>query len=183
MKWSDLDHKLSIPKKMYLLPMKEEGRKKYLDTLLLIKIGFPTAIHVLLEMIRVLVCNMGVAPFYKIGAVEIILSTFAVISFGIGRYVCSQLRSKFDRYIKYAVRGKDGTGKDAWLNWMCMICSGIVHFMASGVEVEIAGEESILGMVFFYLLPILPMIIMDIVIIKTRWLWTVVDTFTYEENL
>ena len=172
--WSNLEKKLPMPKLMYLLPMKPVQRAEYIRCLMLIKITFPAFVGVILQIIRGFI--------YELEPYRIFVCTIATLSFGIGMYVCSSLRSKYDRYIRYAVRGEDGTGKDAFLNWMCMICSGIVHFLAIVVEAEISSGESIVGMVFFYLLPILPMMIMDIAIIKTRWLWTVVDTFTYEEN-
>ena len=174
MLWNNVVGKLYMPKAIYLSPMGEKGRKEYINSLLLIKLGVPTIANIVLHIVY------GI--WYDFSLLACLASAFEQLSLGIGMYVCSSLRSKYDRYIRYAVRGEDGTGKDAFLNWMCMICSGIVHLFAIGVEADIATGESIVEMIFFYLLPILPMIIMDIAIIKTRWLWTVVDTFTYEEN-
>ena len=167
MYWSDLAHKLSMPKVMYMLPMKLDGRKEYLNTLLAIKIGFPTLVHVILQFIH--------SAIYGMDWLEIVLSTFAVISFGIGRYVCSQLRSKFDRYIKYAVRGKDGTGKDAWLNWMCMIYAVIYRVFVMMGEIE-GGPDWIFILCFLSI-----MVILDIAIIKTRYQATIEDVCDYEE--
>lgn len=177
--WSDLGHKLSMPKMMYVLPMKQEGRKEYLNTLMVIKIGFPTLVHVILQIIRAIIYKIDVVQFLNVDVIEIILSTFAVISFGIGRYVCSQLRSKFDRYIKYAVRGKDGTGKDAWLNWMCMIYAVIYRVFVMMVE----SERGPLGWLeWIYILGFLSiMVIFDIAIIKTRYQATIEDVCDYEE--
>lgn len=172
--WSNLDQKLPMPKQMYLVPMKPGQRAEYVRDLMTIKIAFPATVGCMLHVIR------GV--FFGLEPYRILVCTMAVLSFGIGMYVCSSLRSKFDRYIRYAVRGEDGTGKDAVLNGACMIYSGIVHFIASGVEMNTTIGESILDIVFFYGMPILIMIILDIAIIKTRFLWTVVDTCNYEEN-
>lgn len=169
--WSNLGHKLSMPKMMYLLPMQIEGRREYLNTLLVIKIGFPAVVHIILQLIQ--------GAIYGIDWLEILLSTFAVISFGIGMYVCSELRSKFDRYIRYAVRGKDGTGKDAWLNWLCMIYAVIYRLVAMMVEVDRPLEL----VDCIWILPFLGiMIVMDIAIIKTRYQATVEDICNYEES-
>ena len=174
--WSNLKHKLSMSKQMYLLPMKLSQKEEYIRCLLFIKIGFPTLVGVILHMIRGFI--------YEIDSFQILACTVAIVSFGIGMYVCSSLRSKFDRYIRYAVRGEDGTGKDAWLNWMCMIYSALYHFIVSNwhAAVEAEGENSLLLTTMWYVIPLLIMIIMDIAIIRTRYAKTVEDTCDYEEN-
>lgn len=172
--WSNLGQKLAMPKLMYLLPMKKPEQAKYISSLMLIKILFPGMIGFVLHMIRGMI--------YELELYRIMLCTIAVFSFGIGMYVCSSLRSKFDRHIRYAVRGEDGNGKDAVLNWTCMIYAVIFHFFASAVEINIAPDESLLGRFIILGLPVLIMVVMDIAIIKTRFLWTVVDTCDYEEN-
>lgn len=169
--WSNLEHKLSMPKLMYMLPTKAEGRRKYLHALLVIKIGFPVLVAVILRLIH--------GAIYGMDWLQIFLSSFAILSFGIGMYVCSELRSKFDRYIRYAVRGKDGTGKDAWLNWMCMIYAVIYLIVIMGLEVE-GGTLGLLD--WAWTLGFLSIhVIMDIAIIKTRYKATIEDVCNYEE--
>lgn len=170
--WSNLGGRLPMPKQMYLLPMKQTERGEYIHTLMCIKIGFPSLVGVVLQMIRGLM--------YGTNPVKIFLCTLATISFGIGMYVCSSLRSKFDRYIRYAVRGKDGTGKDAFLNGMCMIYSIIYHLLVAAVEVS--EGDSVWGLLLWTIIPLMLMIIMDIAIIKTRYLWSIVDACNYEES-
>lgn len=172
--WSNLGQKLYMPKQMYLLPMTASEKTEYISYLLMIKIGFPTMIVAILHVIRG--CIYGIELF------RIFACTLAVFSFGIGMYVCSTLRSKFDRYIQYAVRGEDGTGKDAFLNWMCMIYAAIYHFIASAAEISVAEGESIWGVAFFYLAPLMIMIIMDIAILKTCYKGTIIDAWNYEES-
>lgn len=172
--WSSLGGRLPMPKQMYLLPMKQPERGKYIHTLLRIKIGFPVLVGVILHIIR--------GFMYEFEPLRIMACGAAMFSFGIGMHVCSSLRSKFDRYIRYAVRGEDGTGKDAWLNWMCMIYSVIYHFIAAGVEFEIEGTASLLSAIIWESVPFAIMIVLDIAIIKTRYLWTIVDACNYEEN-
>lgn len=172
--WSNLGQKLYMSKQMYLLPIKKIEKTEYVRCMLMIKIGFPAFVTIILQIIRG--CIYGIEVF------RIFSCTIAVISFAVGMYVCSTLRSKFDRYIRYAVRGEDGTGKDAFLNWMCMIYSGIYHFVACVAEISIAEGESMLGVTFFYLVPLSIMIVMDIVILKTRYEGTIADAWNYEES-
>ena len=63
-----------------------------------------------------------------------------------------------------------------------MIYAIIIHFFAAGGVVEHTGQVITASEIFIEVLPILIMIIIDIVIIKIRFLFTVVDTCNYEEN-
>ena len=155
--WSNLGHRLSMPKQMYLLPMQALQKAEYVRCLLIIKIGFPTLIGVTLHIIRGFI--YGIHPF------QILACVMAMISFGIGMYVCSELRSKYDRYIRYAVRAEDGNGIDAFLNWICMIYSAIYHLTASFADVEIGEGNSLLILALWYIIPLVPMIVMDFAII------------------
>lgn len=170
--WSNLGGRLPMPKQMYLLPMKQPERGKYIETLLYIKIGFPAIVGLVLQLLRGLI--FGIHP------VKILLCTLGTISFGIGMYVCSSLRSKFDRYIRYAVRGKDGTGKDAFLNGICMVYSVIYHALVA--VAELTPSDPVWVNILWLIVPLAIMISMDIAIIKTRYLWTIVDACNYEES-
>jgi len=170
--WSNIGGRLPMPKQMYLLPMKQLERGKYIQNLLCIKIGFPVLVGLVLQLLRSLL--------YGIEPLRIALCAIATGSFAVGMYVCSSLRSKFDRYIRYAVRGKDGTGKDAFLNWMCMIYSIIYHLLVAVVEVT-PGDPLWVDLLWLSV-PLTIMIIMDIIIIKTRYLWTIVEACNYEES-
>ena len=167
--WSNIASKIPMPKAMFLVPMKREEREQYISAMMLIKIGVPAIISVVLHLLYGLI--------QETNWIEISASAFAQVSFGIGMYVCSEMRSKFDRYIKYAVRGKDGTGKDAWLNWMCMMLSFFLLLIFSGVETSSKATS------FDWIVLIggaVILLIMDIVIIKTRYTDTVQDICTYE---
>lgn len=170
--WSNLGGRLPMPKQMYLLPMKQPERGKYIHTLLCIKIAFPALVGLVLQLFR--------GMMYGIHPAKILLCTLGTISFGIGMYVCSSLRSKFDRYIRYAVRGEDGTGKDAFLNGICMIYSIIYHMLVAAGELT-PGDPLWVNLLWL-IVPLVVMIIIDVAIIKTRYLWTIVDACNYEEN-
>ena len=170
--WSNLGGSLAMPKQMYLLPMRHSERGKYIHTLLCIKIGFPALVGLVLQVVR------GV--MFEMHPEKIVLCTLATISFGIGMYVYSLIQSKFDCYIRYAVRGEDGTGKDTWLNWMCMIYSIIYHLLVAGVEST--GFDPLWLDLLWVIVSLAPMVIMDIAIIKTRYLRTIVDACNYEKQ-
>lgn len=169
--WSNLGYKLSMSKLMYLLPLKTEERKRYLTMLLLIKIGFPVVVGIVLHIVF--------AMIYGMAWWRIIICAVCTCSFGIGMYVCSELRSKFNRYIRYAVRGKDGTGKDAWLNWICMIYSVIVMLFFRMAEYEGEMESFMENMWIIGIVGIC--IVMDVIIIKTRYKDAIEDVCNYEK--
>lgn len=164
--WSNLGHKLSMSKLMYVLPLKADERKKYLNRLLVIKIGFPVVVGIVLDIIFDMI--------YGMDWWVILVCAICTCSFGVGMYVCSESRSESNRYIRYAARGKDGTGKDAWLNWICMIYSVIVMlFFSMGEQGGFVGWMCFIGIVGVC-------IIMDIVIIKTRYKDAIEDVCNYE---
>ena len=168
--WSNLGHKLSMSKLMYLLPLRVEERKKYIDRLLIIKIGFPVMVGIALDVLF--------AIMYRRDWWVIFLCAISTCSFGIGMYICTEAKTDSNRYIRYAVRGKDGTKKDAWLNWICMVYSVIVVLFFSMGEVQ-GEEENFIGwLVFLGIISI--SVIMDIVIIKTRYKDAVEDVCDYE---
>ena len=168
--WSNLSNKISIPKAMYLSPMQEEDRRKYINAMMAIKIGFPVMISVILQL-------SWSATNGRMRWMELLTCVFAHFSFGIGMYVCSELHSKFDRYIRFAVRGKDGTGKDAWLNWFCMVVAIALLFGFSAVE---SAEPMTTFDWIFFIGGVVALVILDIAILVTRYQSTVEDICNYE---
>lgn len=168
MLWNNVAGKLYMPKAIYLTPMGEEGRKEYINSLLVLKIGIPTVVNIVLHIIY------GI--WYEFSLLACLASAFAQLSVGIGMYVCCEMRSKFDRYIRYAVPGKDGTGKDAWLNSFCMIFG-----MIGSIFCGISPAEG-MGVLFFQISMLVILLIMDIAILKSRYQVTVEYVCNYEEN-
>lgn len=165
--WSNMVSKLSMPKVMFLTPMRAEERKEYIQKLLVFKIGIPVMVGVVLHLIY------GIC--YELHVLGIIASALAQISFGIGIYVCSELRGRADRYIRYAVRDKDGVPKDAWLNWLCIIVSFMLTLMLS-----FSAWDMTAGGWGFLLLSLGILAVIDITIIKTRYKDTMKDICDYE---
>ena len=167
--WSNMVSKLSMPKVMFLTPMPKQERKEYIRKLLFFKIGVPVAVGVVLHLLY------GIC--YELYVLGIIASALAQISFGIGIYVCSELRGKADRYIRYAVRNKDGVPKDAWLNWLCIVVSFILSLMLS-----FSSWDMTAGGWMFLLFSLGILAVIDIAIIKTRYHHTIQDVCDYENK-
>lgn len=80
MKMSNLKYKLNVPKALFLVPMKEKDREKYVRTLLGIKIGGSILLGLLLEL--------AWSVIYGISIVDILATLFIYLSFGIADYLC-----------------------------------------------------------------------------------------------
>lgn len=72
---SNLDGTMHLPKAMYLTPMQQEDRRKYVDALLVIKIGIVAGLAVFLDLL------WGIA--YGIGLNDVILNIIIYTSIGI----------------------------------------------------------------------------------------------------
>jgi uncharacterized membrane protein YoaK (UPF0700 family) len=167
MMWNNMVTKLYMPKAIYFTPMGEKGRREYINSLLMFKIGVPVIVNIMLHIL------FGI--WYEFSILACLASAFAQLSMGIGMYVCCEMRSKFDRYIRYAVPGKDGKGKDAWLNYFCMI----LGFLGS-IFCGIPAADSI-GVLIFQISMLVILLIMDIVILKSRYQVTIDYICDYEE--
>ena len=167
MLWNNIVGKLYMPKAIYLTPMGEEGRKQYINALLPLKIGVPVVVNMVLHILY------GVV--YKFNWFSFIASAFAQLSVGIGMYVCCEMRSKYDRYIRYAIPDKNGAGTDAFLNYFCMILG-----MMASVFVGIQANR--FGVLIFDITMLVILLIMDIVILNTRYQVTVDYICNYEES-
>lgn len=172
--WSNIVSRLSVPKALYLTPMKQEERIEYLRCLMLIKITVPTILSIILNLVWGL--------FKEINILLTGLIAFIYVSIGIGSYMCSDLVNKYNRHISKAVRDKNGEPKDAWLNGF-VIFFGIILLVGLEAgdlkgQIRITGEDilptAIIGTIALILL------ICDIVIVKTRYEGTLQDSCIYE---
>lgn len=172
--WSNVVDKLSIPKALYLSPMRVEEREEYVRGLMMIKILTPAVFSILLQIVW--------GCFFEFNILQMILVAFLYISIGIASYIASDLINKYNRNISPAVRDKNGEPKDAWLNVVTCIIS--ILFLI-GLEVRdlvnnaTFSEASIFENVVLYgTLSII--LIMDIVIMKTRYTAAIIDRCDYE---
>ena len=117
------------------------------------------------------------AMVYGLKPLFIFASAFVVASFGIGMYLCSEIRVKRDQLIRYAMRDKEGNAKEAWINWVCMFGSVVllIVFEVIGVDNQITGLEW-----GFFIGGLLVLLLLDVVIIKTQFRITVEDICNYE---
>uniref|UniRef100_UPI004055D7F4 hypothetical protein n=1 Tax=Agathobacter sp. TaxID=2021311 RepID=UPI004055D7F4 len=169
MAWSNMNGKLPMPKAMFLAPMGSENRRQYIQAMVFVKIGVPVTIGLLFHILW--------GSIYGLNPLSIFASTIAHVSFGIGMYVCSELRVKRDRLVRYAVRDANGRIKTAWLNWVCMVFSLIMllGFEANGLDGNMTQEDGRLFIDGLFLL-----LVLDIIIIKTKFHLMVEDICNYE---
>lgn len=169
MVWSNMASKLAMPKAMFFTPMKLEERRKYINSLMMIKIVVPVFLSMLLHLILFILMQ-------EFRWFECVTCAFAVFTFGIGMYVCSELTGKYDRYIRYAVVGKNGIATDAWLNWVCMVAS--VGFTLGFSITETGGMSDADWTMMIVMLCILACI--SFIIIKTTYRSTIENVCDYE---
>lgn len=172
--WTNIVSRLSVPKALYLTPMKQEERIEYLRCLMLIKITVPTILSIILNLVWGL--------FKEINILLTGLIAFIYVSIGIGSYMCSDLVNKYNRHISKAVRDKNGEPKDAWLNGF-VIFFGIILLVGLEAgdlngQISITGENSFAAIIVGIIVMLL--MIGDIVIIKTRYKATLQDLCNYE---
>ena len=172
--WSNTVDKLSMPKAIYLSPMKRKERETYIHSLMIIKIVAPAILAIVLYSIW--------GCFYRFNLLQMLLVGFLYITIGIGSYVASDLVNKYDRHIVLAVRDKKGEPKDAWSNGFVMVV-GILFLIALEVkDLEngwISSNGNIVENILLYGLVLL-LLIMDIHIVRTRYIAAVQDRCDYE---
>jgi len=100
MKMSNLVRKLDIPKALFLSPMQEKERKRYIKCLIGIKIGA--------SMLFGLIIHLLWCIAYPISVVDILISMFAYFSYGIAEYFCVEGTLDDGIKIEHGIRREDG---------------------------------------------------------------------------
>ena len=100
MKMSNLVRKINIPKVLFLAPMQEKERKKYIKSLIGIKIGA--------SMLLGLIIQLMWSIAYPISIVDILVCMFTYFSYGIAEYFCVEGTLDDGIKIEHGIRGADG---------------------------------------------------------------------------
>ena len=171
MLWSNISSKFLMSKAMYLCPMTLEDRRKYINAVLVMKIGFPVLFGLLIEVVWSL--------FYGFHPLQCLAILFTHFSVGVATYICFEAPSKADRWISYARKDKQGDIRWAWMNVVVTIV-GI--FLLLGLEMSDLTEVIDLGSGIFIGICVVVMLILDICIIATQYEDTVESAGEYELN-
>lgn len=113
MTWSNISSRYLMTKQMFIAPMKKEDRKKYVNYVLYLKIGFPVFIGFLMEVIYS--CLFGF-NWYRT-----FVQTFIYLCVGIAMYVCIDGTGWADRNITWGRKGTDGKMKWALMNMIVFV--------------------------------------------------------------
>lgn len=169
MGWSNLSSKFLMPKAMFLCPMKEADREKYINAVLLIKIGFPVLLGIGIELIW--------SIFYGVKPLQIAAIAFIHFSVGIATYICFDGKGKNDRIISFARVDKNGKTRWAWMNVLLLIW-GILLLAGFGL-IDMTSEMS-LGSAIAIGISLVAFVIFDIAIIITQYRGTIQQAGNYE---
>ncbi len=169
MGWSNVSSKFLMSKAMFLCPMKQEDRRRYINCVLLMKIGIPVCLGIAIELIW--------SIFYGFKPWQMITIAFIHFSIGIATYLCFEGKGRNDQNINFARRDKAGNTRWAWVNivaliWavLVLVCMEIAD-MTSGMNLENAG---IIG------ISVVMLLVCDIWIIKTQYHSTIEQAGDYE---
>lgn len=130
MKMSNLAGKLNIPKVLFMTPMQEEERKKYIKCLIAIKIG--------VSMLLGLIIQLAWYVSYSISAALIWISMFVYLSYGIAEYFCVEGALDDGVRIEHGIREADGQFSASFCN-LGAITTVVLYFMGL-VPLDREGE-------------------------------------------
>lgn len=134
MGWSNRSSRYLLGKNMFLIPMKKEQRKEYINYVLGIKIGFPLLVGILVESIWSFIEGFQLARF--------LLAIFVYVSVGIALHIHLDGINKETGEITYAQRDRNENWQWAWMHMVSAIC-GVLLIQVYGFA-EIEGTFSVL---------------------------------------
>ena len=146
MSWSNLPSKFLMPKAMFMCPMKQEDRKKYINSVLFLKIGIPILFGVSIELVW--------SIFYGFKIWQILTIAFVHFSIGIASYLCFEGKGKYDKSINFARRDKSGNIRWAWVNILSLILAVLLLIgleMADMTSFMTKGSAIVIGIVVIML--------------------------------
>ena len=171
MSWSNISSRYLMTKQMFLCPMKMEERKKYVNDVLYLKIGFPVFVGLCLELIWSFVIGFN--------WLRIATMIFIYISVGIAIYTCIDGTGWADIQVSMGTRGKDGKFKWAWMNVVSFVYGLLIMF---GMESTDFTGEMDMGSRIFVGVGLLLLAILNVCIIRNQYKDVVLLASNYEES-
>lgn len=130
MKMSNLVRKLNIPKALFLAPMQEKERKKYIKCLIGIKIGASMLFGLIIHLLWCII--------YPISTVDTLICMFAYFSYGIAEYFCVEGTLDDGIKIEHGIRREDGKVTASSCN--LLVIAGVALLCMGFLPLSIAEE-------------------------------------------
>lgn len=151
MNWSNIGSKYLMPKVMYLSPMKEQEREEYIKNVLLIKIGVSLFLGLCIEVIWGLFTGFHIA--------KVVVIVFVNLSIGVAHLVSDKNK-----------------GTNTFAEVMAVLIIVFVVFLEVGTE----GFLTVFCN-WFIAIAVVLLLILDIVIIRTKYYATILLAGEYEQ--
>jgi len=150
MNWSSIGSKYLMPKVMYLSPMKEQEREKYIKNVLLIKIGVSVFLGLCIEVIWGLFTGLHIA--------KVIVIVFVDLSIGVAHLI---------------------SDKNKGTNTLAEVMAVLVIICIAFLEVVTEGSLTVFCN-WFIAIGVMLLLILDIVIIRKKYHATIALAGEYE---
>lgn len=150
MNWSSIGSKYLMPKVMYLSPMKEQEREEYIKNVLLIKIGVSVILGLCIEVIWGLCTGFHIA--------KVIVIVFVDLSIGVAHLISDKNK-----------------GTNTFAEVMAVLIIVFIVFLEVGTEGSLTTFCN-----WFIAITVVLLLILDIVIIRTRYHATIALAGEYE---
>lgn len=171
MEWSNTNSKYLMTKMMFLIPMKEEQRKEYINDVLVIKIGVSSLCGMIIEVVY--------SIFYGFSFWRMILISIANVSIGISSYISVETFGKLDEKRYAILQDKIGIKKTHRMHWLAHFCSVMV--IAALSILDIGAEESLAFVCKLLIgIMVIGLVIFDIRTIQREYQATIALAGNYE---
>ena len=174
MLWSDLVSKFLMPKAMFLCPMKEEERKKYINCVLIVKISVVVLASIVVELVW--------SVFYGFQFVRLCVVIFAFFSLAIANYFGVEFKNIESKKTPFVVRQKDGTFLIDGNNTISLVLMMVMMYGITAADVDNriwSAETSILYNAFMIFCAS-ALLFFDVMIIKDQYKYVVEQSSDYE---
>lgn len=172
--WSNLGSKYLISKAMFLCPMQVKERKKYMNCVLIIKIGAMMLASVFAELIW--------SIFYGFEWWKLLIMVFVSLSMGIAEYVAYEFRYQEVKKIPFSIKVENGKRLYIGLNQISAIIAVAMIYIFTAADMSTGEWNKVIKIVFAVGIAasLLALLVLDIWIIKGQYRYIIEQSSDYE---